>query len=91
MEGGNAKALYRRAQAWLATGDFLEAELDIKAGLVEVRGVVVVCPRYRKKGLDGGSWCCSTLALHADPTPTPTPTHPPTLIHTHPSATPIHP
>jgi FK506-binding protein 4/5 len=30
----NIKALYRRAQARIGTGDLLEAELDIKAGLL---------------------------------------------------------
>ena len=32
----NAKALYRRAQSWLATADYVEAEQDIRAGLAEV-------------------------------------------------------
>ena len=36
-DGANVKALYRRAQAWLATADFVEAEQDIRAGLAEVR------------------------------------------------------
>jgi hypothetical protein len=35
-DSGNLKALYRRAQAYLATADFVEAELDIKRGLAEV-------------------------------------------------------
>lgn len=35
-DGSNPKALYRRAQAWLATADFTEAELDIRRGLAEV-------------------------------------------------------
>lgn len=34
-DGGNLKALYRRAQAWMETKDFVEAEMDIKKGLVE--------------------------------------------------------
>ncbi|KAL4857094.1 Peptidyl-prolyl cis-trans isomerase [Chlorella vulgaris] len=34
-DSGNLKALYRRAQAYLATADFVEAELDIKRGLAE--------------------------------------------------------
>lgn len=34
-DGGNLKALYRRAQAYLATGDFLEAEQDIRKALIE--------------------------------------------------------
>ncbi|PSC75187.1 peptidyl-prolyl cis-trans isomerase FKBP62-like [Micractinium conductrix] len=34
-DGANVKALYRRAQAWLATADFVEAEQDIRAGLAE--------------------------------------------------------
>ncbi|GAB4815844.1 hypothetical protein N2152v2_002890 [Parachlorella kessleri] len=37
-DSSNLKALYRRAQAYLATGDFVEAEMDIKAGLVLVGG-----------------------------------------------------
>ena len=41
-DSGNAKALYRRAQAWLATEDWVEAELDIRAGLAEV-GSSVFC------------------------------------------------
>ncbi|PRW33606.1 peptidyl-prolyl cis-trans isomerase FKBP62-like isoform A [Chlorella sorokiniana] len=35
VDSSNAKALYRRAQAWMATGDFVEAELDIRAGLAQ--------------------------------------------------------
>ncbi|KAL4420120.1 hypothetical protein ABPG77_000291 [Micractinium sp. CCAP 211/92] len=34
-DGGNLKALYRRAQAYLATADYLEAEQDIRKGLFE--------------------------------------------------------
>jgi hypothetical protein len=30
---GNTKALYRRAQAHMAAGDYVEAEVDIKAAL----------------------------------------------------------
>lgn len=37
VDSSNAKALYRRAQAWMATADFVEAELDIRAGLAQVR------------------------------------------------------
>ncbi len=37
-DGGNLKALYRRAQAYLATADYLEAEQDIRKGLFEVGG-----------------------------------------------------
>lgn len=37
MDSSNVKALYRRAQAWMATADFVEAELDIRAGLAQVR------------------------------------------------------
>lgn len=44
-DGGNLKALYRRAQAYLATGDFLEAEQDIRKALIEVR-----------VGRDGAGW-----------------------------------
>jgi len=36
VDSSNAKALYRRAQAWMATADFVEAELDIRAGLAQV-------------------------------------------------------
>ena len=36
MDSSNVKALYRRAQAWMATADFVEAELDIRAGLAQV-------------------------------------------------------
>lgn len=35
-DSGNLKALYRRAQAYLGNGDFLEAEMDIKQGLMLV-------------------------------------------------------
>ena len=33
-EPGNVKALYRRAQGYLAEQDFVEAELDIRAALL---------------------------------------------------------
>lgn len=36
-DGGNLKALYRRAQAYMATADYVEAEQDIRKGLIEVR------------------------------------------------------
>lgn len=39
----NLKALYRRAQAWLATADFVEAELDIRRGLAGVRPLDAGC------------------------------------------------
>lgn len=42
-ESGNLKALYRRAQAYLASGDFVEAEMDIKQGLMLV-GLCFFCP-----------------------------------------------
>lgn len=34
VDPSNIKALYRRAQAYVATQDFLEAEVDVKAGLL---------------------------------------------------------
>ncbi|KAL4419972.1 hypothetical protein ABPG75_007070 [Micractinium tetrahymenae] len=34
-DGGNLKALYRRAQAFMATADYVEAEQDIRKGLIE--------------------------------------------------------
>jgi hypothetical protein len=63
VDSSNAKALYRRAQAWMATGDFVEAELDIRAGLAQVRqgvgpirkGSVCVCP-----------WSCVATAASAE-------------------------
>ena len=36
---GNTKALYRRAQAHMAAGDYVEAEVDIKAALQVPSGV----------------------------------------------------
>lgn len=33
MDPYNVKALYRRAQAYMATADLLEAERDVKIGL----------------------------------------------------------
>lgn len=35
VDSGNIKALYRRAQSFLATQDFVEAECDLKRGLEE--------------------------------------------------------
>ena len=34
LDSFHIKALYRRAQCYLSSGDFLEAEQDIKAGLL---------------------------------------------------------
>lgn len=38
IDSGNIKALYRRAQAFMATVDYVEAECDIKRGLDEEPG-----------------------------------------------------
>ena len=34
-DGGNVKALYRRAQGHLGVGDYVECEVDVKRALLE--------------------------------------------------------
>lgn len=44
----NVKALYRRAQAYIAQGDYVEAEQDIKKGLIEHADNVDLLALHRK-------------------------------------------
>ena len=51
-DGGNVKALYRRAQGHLALGDYVETETDLKRALLEEPGnkdVRALFKRYKEQ------------------------------------------
>ena len=51
-DGGNVKALYRRAQGHLAVADFVEAEVDLRRALLEEpanKDVRALFKRYKEQ------------------------------------------
>jgi hypothetical protein len=51
-DGGNVKALYRRAQGHLAVGDFVEAEVDLRRAMLEEpanKDVRALFKRYKEQ------------------------------------------
>lgn len=63
-DGGNVKALYRRAQARLALGEFVEAETDLKRALLEEpgnTGVRTLYKEYKQKVQLAGSITIAAL------------------------------